>query len=395
MNVAAAQVPCLWRTFAAEGYPHFFVGAALHLSPGALQPDSLSHMRLVVDAIAVRPGSAAIVISNLLTGWSATAPEDEITVLTDGRPQFSLPDTIAVKCIATRSSAASRAWAQSVGLRRTCRTLQADALLSAVTASAFLGAPCRHGVIVYDLRHELRPEQFSTRRRLGRRLLYGWSFRTADALFCISERTRNDLLAARPELSDKAHVGLLGADHATAWHGSMSDNPGYVLAFGHFANKNVAQVLRAWQVYVQQHGDGRLRVCGLGADARRRADELVGTLRITEHVELLPWLDDNQFESVFAGASAVMFPSDFEGFGLPAVEALLLGVPVVVSPDPALLEVTGGHAVVAADDRPETLAVAIEKALALSPEQIRAGADHARSFTWERTARTVRDVLTG
>jgi glycosyltransferase involved in cell wall biosynthesis len=353
-------------------------------------------VRLVVDAVPVRAGSAAIVIGNLLAGWVSLAPEDEIVVLVDGRPEFPLPESVAVEQIADRSgSALERVRAQSIGVRGGCRRLRADALLCAVTASAFAGAPCPRGAIVYDLRHEQRPEQFSASRRLSRRLLYGWSFLRADALFCISERTRGDLLERRPGLRDKAHTMLLGADHAAAWRPSGEHRGGYVLAFGHFANKNVDGVLAAWRSYAPRCPDLTLRICGLGASARARAEEQVRAGGIADRVELLPWLDDADFESLFAGAAAVLFPSDFEGFGLPALEALLLGVPVVVSADPALAEVTAGHAVVAPDDRPETLATALDRALGSSPEQIAAGVQHARGFTWERTASVVRGVLAG
>ncbi|NHA01524.1 glycosyltransferase family 4 protein [Nocardioides sp. W3-2-3] len=57
---------------------------------------------------------------------------------------------------------------------------------------------------------------------------------------------------------------------------------------------------------------------------------------------LMPWLDDDAFQRCFAGAGLIVFPSDFEGFGLPAAEALRLGIPLVVSADEALAEVTGG-----------------------------------------------------
>lgn len=348
-------------------------------------------MRLVADAVAVRPGSAAIIVGNLLLGWAAAVPEDELIVLVAGEPDMPLPASAKVESISSASgSLAARLWAQSVGVLRASRRLRADALLGGVTASALLGASCRYGVIVYDLRHELRPEQFPASRRLARRLLYGWSFNRADALICISERTRRDLVARRPRLAAKAYVALPGADHAARWRPPDNDRTPYVLAFGHFPNKNVDAVLRAWRLF---RGDQRLRICGLSATARADAERLVSELGIAERVELLPWLSDEEFEAVFAGAAGVLFPSDFEGFGLPAIEALLLGTPLVISPDPALLEVTGGHAVVTADDGPEGLAAAIERALVLTPEQLAAGVEHARAFTWERMALQTRAAL--
>ncbi len=183
-------------------------------------------MRLVVDAVAIRPGSAAIIVGNLLIGWAAAAPEDELIVLIADEPQLPLPESAAVESIASGSaSVPARMWAQSVGVRRASRRLRADALLGGVTASALLGAGCPYGVMLYDLRHELRPNQFPAARRLARRILYGWSFARADALICISERTRRDLLARRPQLSAKALVALLGADHAVRWRASNGGQP--------------------------------------------------------------------------------------------------------------------------------------------------------------------------
>lgn len=333
-------------------------------------------------------------IRNLLAAWSWIAPHDEIVVLVDSPTGYSLPDTVQVKpVVAKQASIVVRLWAHSVSVRRACNQLQADALLSAVTANGFCGASCPHAVMLLDLRHELRPSQFSAWRRLGRRLLYGSSFRRATAILCISERTRRDLLRRRPELAYKSYVTLLGADHAACWRAGRGDRRRYALAFGHSVNKNVDRLLHAWRSYTASHGSLTLCVCGLSDQTRAAAHQLVSELHLEASVELLPWQDDEGFQKLFAGAAVVVFPSDFEGFGLPALEALLLGVPVVISSDPALLEVSAGHAVVADDDSPEALAAAVERALKLTNEQIAAGRAHARRFTWQRTARQTRAII--
>jgi glycosyltransferase involved in cell wall biosynthesis len=348
---------------------------------------------VVVDAIPIRPGSVSTIIGNLLIAWATMQPDDELIVLVDDHPQLPLPPSAVVKAIGGAGSSVAGLWARSVGVQRACRRLRPDALLSGVTATSFLGGAHPHGVVLYDLRHELRPEQFETSRRLARRLLYGWSFRRADAVICISERTRGDLLARRPRLSARAYVAPLGADHALQWQASSEQIGPYVLAFGHFPNKNVEGVLRAWRAYADRHDEHTLRICGLGKAARADAARLVSELSISDRVELLPWLNDEEFGAIFAGARAVLFPSDFEGFGMPAAEAMLLGIPVVVSADPALLEVTDGHAVVTADDSPESLAVAIEQALERTPEQLAAAVEQGSTWTWERMARQARDAL--
>lgn len=350
-------------------------------------------MRLLADMTAIRPGSAATIVSNLLHGWAAAAPDDELIVLVQKTPLLPLPASARIERLGGSGSLASRLWVQSVAVRRAARRLRADAFLGGVTAGALLGVGCPHGVMLYDLRHELRPAQFRRSRRLARRLSYGWAFRRADVIVCISQRTRRDLLARRPGLRAKAHVAPLGSDHAAGWRGRRDGRRPYLLAFGHFPNKNLDAVLRGFKRYADAHPDELLRVCGLGGVRRAAAGRLVAELQIAERVELLPWLEEEEFETVFAGAAAILFPSDFEGFGLPAIEALRLGLPLVISPDEALLEVAGGHAVVAADDAPESLAAAIERALALTPEQLEAGIEHARSFTWERMAREVRGAF--
>jgi glycosyltransferase involved in cell wall biosynthesis len=89
----------------------------------------------------------------------------------------------------------------------------------------------------------------------------------------------------------------------------------------------------------------------------------------------------------------VAFPSDFEGFGLPIVEGMALGKPVVIGPDAGCLEVAGGHAAVMKDWTHDGLANAIEAALVQSPSQSEDARAWADTFTWRRTIVTTRDAL--
>ena len=124
-------------------------------------------------------------------------------------------------------------------------------MLAAVPASGLVGyAGLRRGLILYDLRHELRPHQFSGRTRLSRRVSWGWTMSRADGIYTISERTLSDLRDRHPRLGRHGVAAQLGADHVDAWPAvaparAPTAAP-YALAFGHFANKNADAVLEGW-----------------------------------------------------------------------------------------------------------------------------------------------------
>jgi glycosyltransferase involved in cell wall biosynthesis len=97
------------------------------------------------------------------------------------------------------------------------------------------------------------------------------------------------------------------------------------------------------------------------------------------------YLADEELRGLVAGASALVLPSRDEGFGLPVLEALACGVPVVCSDLPALREVAGSHAVFAPAEDPAALRDALRRALAAPPDA-EAGRAHAKSFSWEHCA---------
>ena len=153
-------------------------------------------------------------------------------------------------------------------------------------------------------------------------------------------------------------------------------------------------MLNAWAALTTRPGPTLpLRLVGVSGRERPRLTARIAELGIGDVVTVNPWLPVDSFQEQFASSSMVVFPSDFEGFGLPAVEAMRLGIPVVITPEPALLEVSGGHATVVEGPGPEALARAVEAARHVTPEALAAAKAHAAAFTWAAFASGVRDVL--
>ncbi len=353
-------------------------------------------MRVLIDALPIREGSIAVVLGALLDAWTRCAAEDELHIVigTDADAEILIPPPVAVHEVALgKRRSLGRLRAQATVLPRLCRTLDADVLLGAIPATTLNRLPCPRVVIAHDLRHELRPEQFSTKARLVRRVSHGLGFQQADAIVTVSERTRDDLIASRPWLAARiVRPAQLGGDHVDMWPAPVPGPP-YAITFGQWGNKNVDLAVDAWKL-LQARGDALpLVVVGLAESARQNLRTKAEAGGLSKIITLLPWLSNDEFRARFAAASVVVIPSDFEGFGLPALEAMVLGIPLVITPDPALLEVTGGHAAVMEDFSPEALAAAVRGALAAPAEQLAAARANAATFTWSRTAQRVRATL--
>ena len=166
------------------------------------------------------------------------------------------------------------------------------------------------------------------------------------------------------------------------------------MGFAHHTNKNPDLLFEAWSLLAADPGGAPpLKLLGVGSARREAIAARVDSLGLGGRVELAPFLPDEEFQQVLAGADMVVFPSDFEGFGLPVVEGMLLGKPVVLGPEPATNEIAGGHAAVAADWTPEALADAVRRARSMTAAELEAAREWAATFTWERTIRQTREVL--
>jgi glycosyltransferase involved in cell wall biosynthesis len=351
-------------------------------------------MRVVIDGLPIRGrNSLAVVVEHLLDAWTRLETDDQLHLAIGRGAQIAIPERVVVhEADLGERQYLNRMRAQATLIPRLCREHNADAMLGVLPTTTMNRLPCPRAIITWDLRFELRPEQFSRKTRLLRAVSWGLGFRQADAIVTISERTRDDLLRSRPWLRDRiVRAAPLGGDHVAAWPAPEPQREPYAITFGQWSNKNVGLVVEAWA----RLGDDApgLRVVGLGEDPRRVLGETIAALGLQDRVRAMPWLSDEEFQAEFASAAIVVFPSDFEGFGLPAVEALQLGIPLVITPEPALLEVTGGKAAVMDGWDADALVAAVRKARTTSPAELEDARAHGQTFTWTRTAERTRAAL--
>jgi len=346
-----------------------------------------------VDGIGAGAGSsAAVILEHMLEGWQGLGG-DELHVVLDPTSRVAVPAGVDVEHVdTTRQTELRRIRAQTFVVPRVCRAVGADAMVGLLPSATVAPLPCPRLVIAYDMRHELLPEQFSFKQRWLKKISYGIGWRQADAIACITERTKRDLLAPRPWLRDhRIGIAPLGSDHVGTWPTVPIDEP-YAVAFGQYGNKNVDMVIDAWGVLRDRGEAMPIKLIGMPDAARATAEAHIGRLGLGELVEPVGWLFGEDLQRCFASAGLFVFPSDFEGFGIPAVEAMRLRIPLVISPEDALLEVTDGHATVMEGWGPEPLADAVVRARCTAPERLDAARARAEEFTWRRMAESIRSL---
>ena len=233
--------------------------------------------------------------------------------------------------------------------------------------------PCPAVLTIQDLSFERDPSVLRPWERLVFRRFVPWSVRRAARVLAISERTKVDVAEL---YGVEAVVTPLGVDASFA-PGAAPDS--YVLLVGSveprknpLAAAEAARELRRPLVVA-----GPVRDEALARELRARGADLRG------------YVSKDELAGLYRGAACLVFPSRYEGFGLPLVEAMASGTPVVAAPDAALREVAGDAAVFA---EPASLADGVRRALAKRERLVAAGLERARAFTWEEAARRTADV---
>jgi glycosyltransferase involved in cell wall biosynthesis len=204
--------------------------------------------------------------------------------------------------------------------------------------------------------------------------------RTCDRVFVNSRFTGGEVVELLGVAEERIVVAYPGIDPRFGPDGERADLGGpYVLAVSTLEpRKNLPALVAAFQLVRREHPELTLAIAGLEGWEKEPLAE--------EGVRLLGFVSDEELARLYRGAGAFAYPSRFEGFGLPVVEALASGTPAVVSSHESLDEASGDAALRADPEDTEVYAAALEAALAAPRGK---GVKHAARFTWRACGEAV------
>jgi len=252
-------------------------------------------------------------------------------------------------------------------------------------------------VTVHDLAWRIHPELYPRKLRVMYRALYPGTLRRADRFIAVSRHTADDLVRRAGVPASKIDVVYHGIDPAffstTPAPTSASPAP-YLLAVGGVSpRKNTRRLMEAfarWRARGGERAAYTLRITGMSLDPEFAG----GSGALPDGVSLLGYVDAEELRRQYVGAAAFLYPSIYEGFGLPIVEAMASGTPVLTSTTASAPEIAGGAAVLVDPFSVESIVEGLERVTGPDESQrLRAlGRERAAAFQWSTAARHTLEV---
>lgn len=362
------------------------------------------HLAINASELGRRRGGNESYIAGLIEGLSALSSPPEVSLLTcQWGIDLHLPPDFRQVNLDPYRRVPFLLWQQT----RALKEVEADWYLSNFFLP--LSLPCKGAVVVHDLSFRAHPEYFPASVAWYMRWLTGWAVRRAERVLTVSEFSRRELLRFYPRAKGDVSVvpngvakefGPLSNGDTVAMDArtlsSYGVTPPYILALGNIhPRKNLSRLLDAYLGLRQ----GRASVPGMvwvGA-SRWSSHELLERARSTG-VLLTGFVAQEDLPALYRGAVMLVYPSLYEGFGLPPVEAMACGTPVIVSDTTSLPEVVGEAALTVDPTDVGMMTDAMARLLddELLRERLReAGLARSKQYTWPRAARHLLAALGG
>ncbi|MBK9122247.1 MAG: glycosyltransferase family 4 protein [Chloroflexi bacterium] len=257
----------------------------------------------------------------------------------------------------------------------------------------------RHVITVHDLAFLRYPDQMTADSQRYYNDQIAWAVEHADHILAVSNATRDDLIKLLNVPLDRITVQYHGVD--PAFHPLKANDiakglapfdltPGYLLFVGTIGpRKNIEGLCEGYRIARESITD--IPLLAIVGEEGWLAERSMAAIRSTPGVIHIPGAPWSAFPALYSGARALLLPAYYEGFGLPALEAMACGTVPIVSDRGSLPEVVDGVGLLVNPDDPQSIADAISRVAgqdaAWLDDQREAGLKRASRFTWERSAR--------
>lgn len=284
-----------------------------------------------------------------------------------------------------------------------------DVFLSLYQSATVIDKKIFHIVLVHDIIPKIFPDYLNNFRKIIYQRLIENSIKTADKIVAISKRTEKDLVQFLGVNPAKIIVNYIGANEIYTKPVSKENSceilakyflfPGYIFAGGGYEKrKNIEKLLYAYRFLLDKNK--KIRFCAeipplviygklipelfpLAIDA----EKIIKELNLTQEVKLIGKVPEEDLPALYASAKMFVYPSFYEGFGLPVLEAMNLGIPVIASKKSSLPEVGGDSVIYCDPDDAQDIAMVMKNCLRnknLRQEMSRRSKQRAEMFSMEK-----------
>lgn len=245
-----------------------------------------------------------------------------------------------------------------------------------------------HDMVVFEQKYN-EPEFYLRGMREMTKVL---TSRNLEAVIVNSHFTQAQVLRFFPALAEKIHVTYLGCDREIGVGGGARLNlpAKYVLFLGTLEKrKNIVNVIKAFEIFKQKNPSHSLILVGNWGFGKEEIQKALENSPVKADIQHLPNVKNDSIAELYQRAEVFFFPSLYEGFGLPVLEAMSLGCPVVTSEGGALEEICGKAALLAPAENPAALAEQLHRVVtdsALQASLKAQGLLQSQKFTWKKCA---------
>ncbi len=359
-------------------------------------------MRIGVNALFLIPGGVGgteVYLRNLLAAIAKSPRSHQFVVFLNRETGDDLvPPHPAFRAVPTGVNAASRPrrilYEQTL-LLRDARAANIDVLYNpGFTSPRFLPRP--NVTVIHDLQHHHHPEFFSPLDLLAWRLLVWASATYSRRILTVSDASREDIHATYNVPLQHIHTAEPGVEPDFFTLGKSAAEPLILCVSTLHPHKNIERLIDAFSLFRARHPHHRLVLAGMRGFHGDAVERRIQHHGLENEITITGWISRKEILALYARAQFAVFPSTFEGFGIPVAEAMAAGVPLITSDIRPMTDIASGAALLFPPHDTAALAAAMES-FADSASLRAAYASRARKraavFTWDRTARITLDAL--